>query len=509
MATAVLTNAPTTISLAESTTGWNGDTFSLEPDIKVQGSNSIACTISTNGTGDDIYYDGFTAADLSAEHLRMWFNISFVGNLAASDSIQVFISDGTNTAYWTIQDADLYAGGWKQAVIYTGNTPTSGTKPTGNSTRVGMRFNTASKPRNVPANTWLDAWYYGDGYTITGGTSGDEIDWSHIAALDLIEAYGIVSNIDGVYFIAGAITIGSAVTTYWKDEGQICVFKDLPVLSTLYDITFTGSGTSAYIESYGGVITVAGTTLGFSMLVTSGVSSFDMSGKQISKYNGIVFGDPSNSIVTITNCVFDAGTGIIEIILSTFSSNTISNNQSSIAALMFPSNDSYVSSLSFINNNFGVEYESGSDSTSPTFDDFTFDDVSGQYDVNNTSGATVSISLNNGSNANSYNPAGDTVTFLGTSRNFKFTVNPSITGYEWRLYTVTALGSMAGAVEIDGEESATVDNQTYTYTFSANQNVALQVISQPDEDYEESTTYYVLGDGDQDLNIILEKDINN
>jgi hypothetical protein len=504
MATAVLTNVPTTISLAESTTGWTGDTFSLEPDIKVQGSNSVACAMTATGS-NEIYYTGFTAADLSAVHLRLWFNITFIGNLASSNQIQVLISDGTNTAYWTIQNPGDYAGGWSQAVIYTGNTPTSGTKPTGNSTRVGMRFTTATKPRNVPANAWFDAWYYGDGYTVTGGTSGDEIDWAHIAALDKTQAYGVTSLIDGVYFLAGEITIGAgATTTYFKEEAQICVFKDLPVLSTLYQLIYEGSGCN--VDLSGGVITVAGTTFKFTLDASeANLNAFTITGKQISKAFNITF----QSGQTVNNSVFDGLTGQIDTGGATFENNTISNGTSSVGTLLFPADSGDVSGLSFINCDNGVEYGSTSDSTSPVFDDLTFDDVSGNYDVNNTSGASVTISLNNGSNANSYNPAGDTVTFAGTSRNFKFTVNPSITGYEWRLYTVTALGSMVGATEIDGEEDATADNQTYTYTYSANQNVALQIISQPDEDYEESITYYVLADGDQDINIILVKDNNN
>ena len=46
-----------TISAAESTTNWVGDTFSLEPDIKVEGGNSIACTQTNSGTNDINLFD--------------------------------------------------------------------------------------------------------------------------------------------------------------------------------------------------------------------------------------------------------------------------------------------------------------------------------------------------------------------------------------------------------------------------------------------------------------------
>jgi len=72
MATATLSSVPTIISTAESVTNWGGDTFSLEPDIKVQGSNSVACTQTNKGT-NDVYYSG--SWNFSTDvHLRLWFN---------------------------------------------------------------------------------------------------------------------------------------------------------------------------------------------------------------------------------------------------------------------------------------------------------------------------------------------------------------------------------------------------------------------------------------------------
>lgn len=499
MATAVLTNVPSTISLAESTTGWTGDSFSLEPDVKVQGGNSVACAMTNNGN-NEIYYTGFTAADLSTVHLRLWFNISFVSYLATTDQIQVFISDGTNTAYWTIQDPSDYAGGWSQAVVYTGNTPTSGTKPTGNSTRVGMRFVTASKPRNVPANAWFDAWYYGDGYTVTGGTSGDEIDLSHIAALDKTEAYGIVESLEDIYFLAGDVTIGSGATTTYFSSGQKVQFKDLPVLSTLYSVTFAGSACN--IDIAGGAYGAAGTQNYVFDASDTNLNLFDLTGVQFNKASSILFAAGGN----ITNTVFDA-CGQVDPSTSNFSNNTFSNFVGTDGALLFPSTDANISDLTFINCDNGVEYDVSSDSTTPTFYNFTFDDEAGNFDVNNTSGGAITIVISGGGNANSYNTGGSTVTF-SNPKSFKFTVDPSITSYEWRIYSVTALGSLAGSVELDGEETATVDNQTYDYTYSTDIPIAVQIMA-PSQDFEEEVKYYTLKDTNQDVVITLTEDLNN
>lgn len=501
MATPTFVNPPTVISLAESTTGWTGDTFSLEPDIKVQGSNSVAC-VQTNTGNNDIYYTGFTAADLSAVHLRLWFNIAYVGYLASSNQIQVFISDGTNTAYWVIKDPGDYAGGWKQAVVYTGDTPYSGTRPTGNSTRVGMRFVTATKPRNVPANAWFDAWYYGDGYTVTGGSSSDPITWADIAALDAVSAYNIVSRNEGVIFLSGEINIGNGATaTYFEDVGDIVTFTDKLVSSTLYSLLGQGSGCEIHMS--GGVLTAAGAqTYAFDM-DEANLDTLEISGKQFSKASTFILKAGQD----VQNCVFDGCDQIVPT-TATFKFNTIRNFVGTDGAVLFPSDDSNISNLTFINCDNGVEYESGSDASSPEFVAFIFDDVSGNFDVNNTSGSGVTIILSGNSNANSYNTGGSAVTF-SNPKQFKFTLSPSITGYEWRLYEVTALGSLSGAVEKDGEEDATADNQTYNYTYSSDQPIAVQVISQPDEDYVEAIQYFTLKNNDQDITILLTKDDNN
>jgi hypothetical protein len=498
MATPTLVNPPTIIDSAESTANWGGDSFSLEPDIKVAGSNSVAC-VQTNSGANDVYVSG--SWDFSAdETLRLWFNISYVGNLAASNKVQVFLHDGTNTAYWTVPKGETYAGGWLQAVIFTGNTPTSGTVNKSNITQIGMRFNTASKPRNVPANAWFDQWAYGDGYAVTGGSAVDPITPEDIAAVDKVSAYGIVSEVDGAIFLAGELLIGNgSTTTYYEDIGGVLVFKDLPVDTILYRIVGQGSGCNINIE--GGVLTAAGNQ-DFDFDMDDGdLASFSMIGKQISKANACYF----KSGQSIQNNVFD-GCGRVTPGLSTFKFNTLTNYDGTGGAILFPSDDSNISDLSFINNSFGVEYGSTSDASSPSFDAFTFDDVSGKYDVNNTSGSSVTIAAVNGSNPNSYNPAGDTVTFQN-SKIFKFNIKPSQTGYEWRLYSVTALGSLSGASELDGEESASQDNQTYSYNYSADQPIAVQIIDHSQE-YEEAIEYYTLTENNQEVNIYLEVETN-
>ena len=143
-----------------------------------------------------------------------------------------------------------------------------------------------------------------------------------------------------------------------------------------------------------------------------------------------------------------------------------------------------------------------------TFDNVFFDQ-SGTADVENTSGGAVTINvINGGTEPTVTNTGGGSTTSVVNNKTFKFTVNPSVTGYEWRIYEVTAVGSLAGVNEVDGEESATADNQTYTYPSVASQAIAVQIIYNGG-DYEEAIEYYTLTPTSQEVIINLERDNNN
>ena len=89
---------------------------------------------------------------------------------------------------------------------------------------------------------------------------------------------------------------------------------------------------------------------------------------------------------------------------------------------------------------------------------------------------------------------------------FDFTVSPVPTpNYEWRLYSVTALGSLAGSVELDGLENETASGKSYQHTFT-NQPAALQIIS---DDFVESVTYFSLSSSDLSINVPLTVDTND
>ena len=464
MADIALSNTPTIIDNAESITNWGGDTFTLEPDIKVQGDNSVACTQTNNGI-NDVYVTGtwdFSATGLGDQHLRLWMNSSIVapyGDIEANDGVQIFLYDGANTAYYTVGGSDTYAGGWKQWVVYSGNTPDSGTVTKSTITRIGIRINTTSKPRNI-TNGWYDAWTYGDGFIVTGGTSIDEITFSDVATADSSGAYGIVTEIDGVIFLSGDIKIGNgAETTYFNDTADIAVFKDLAVSSTLYKLTYQGSG--CRISIAGGSYSAAGTQRFGFYADDSDLLSFSMDGKQLARLDSGYFKSGQTIETSVFyDCLQVTPSG------STFSSNIISNSTDPSGALSWAGVTNNVTSCDFINNSVGVEIPV---SAAITFSEMVFDDVGGNYDINNSCGDPITISLTNSSNANSY--VGNTVTF-------KSAINLSIhvvdtDGNDMR--NATCYIEDSSQVELMNEFSDVNGEATQPYNYAGDENIVAKV----------------------------------
>lgn len=407
MATATLASTPTVIDNAEATTNWGGDTFALNTGEFVQGSNSVECALTTNGN-NDVYVTGSWDFSGTDQHLRLWFNITFVGNLSATNPIQIFLYDGTNTAYYYWDGSANYNGGWAQAVIYTGDTIDSGSVNKASITRIGMRFVTSSKPRNVPYNALFDAWTYGDGYTAHGGTSGDAIDWSHIATADAVGAYGIVTEENGVYFLRGAIQIGDGTnTTYFEPSSQVAVFVDEQVSTSLYAITFVDSVSGVTNVDISGGAWSAGTLRYLLDATDTDLNAFAMDGLQVSRaadLSGFFSG------ASVTNSVFN---DCLQVNPSTgtFENNTISNSTATDGALLWPGGTT-VKSCAFLNNDRAIEVTQTVDQT---YDALTFSGNTFDTHLNN-GGTSIDISKNNGANPTTYTATGGgVVSYIGAS----------------------------------------------------------------------------------------------
>lgn len=220
------------ISDAESVTGWTNDTFSLEPDIKVQGGNSVSCAQTQNGQNDAWYAGG--PFNLSNRHVRLGWNTAYAAYFSPTNPVQVSLGDGSTTAYATYYTSNAdYAGGWVDLVIVADATNFPGVNLSA-VTEVGVRVNTASKPRNVPANAWFDNFRAIDGLQITGTS-----DFAAAAALDAASVYKVFEEIDGVLFAVGELLITSGCN--FTSANETVVFPSRYVGLSLYKLSADGN----------------------------------------------------------------------------------------------------------------------------------------------------------------------------------------------------------------------------------------------------------------------------
>lgn len=425
MAVSVTANL-TTVSLAESTTGWSGTSGQLDTEVYVQGTTTPASYTYQTGKNslEGCTFTPATNIDMSGtdNHLYFWMRCDVMPfcepkrtGTTARSGLCVRVTDGTgNYIDWHVAGSDTWGGEWRCFTVdlnYTTGTEIYASSGTLDLTDVDVitwyTDNSNSGNIRIIDNTWLDAVRFGTGLTATGTS----FDFADIAADDALTAnkYGVIQNIDGVLFAQGRLTIGSgATTTTLTSDNETVVFRDTFVSSGLYQINFVGSGNTTNITS------TAFKGAGSARYVFDADDTnitFTMSGASLTQA-GLVSFAASDSITNnvFNNCLqIDPST-------STFQNNTISNYVGTEGgALLFPSDDSNFSDCTFINCTECIEYGTGSDSTSPTFSGHTFDDSTGspaRYDVNNTSGGSVSIAKTNGSNPNSY--TGSTVTFTAS-----------------------------------------------------------------------------------------------
>lgn len=507
---ATITPNLTTFSLADDNTGgtWVGTSGAFDNQVNYQGTNCWYYQTPKNGIGDG-NFTPTAAVDMSATdvHLYWWMRCDvfqfceLLNTGATSSGLMVKIeSSASDYVTWHLAGSDTWGGEWKAFVLDVNNTAnkfaTVGTLNLSAVTKISfLTDNSNSGTIRIVDNTMLDAVRFGTGIT----TTGLDFDLTDIALEDALPAnkWGILRIDDDNIHCQGRITNGNGatVTTFNSTDEEI-VFSDALVSSTLYEFNIVGSGNTSVLKGFS--IKASGNAR-FKFDASDATADITMSGSAMKKGASVLFASTSDIQTTVfNNCLqIEPSTGI-------FKFNSISNYVGTTGALLFPSDSANISDITFSICDNDVEYASGSDAT-PAFVSFVHDDNAGDFDVNNTSGGAITIVLSGTSNANS--STGSAVTF-SNPKSFKFTLNPSIINYEWRIYSVTALGSLAGSIELDGEEEAIVDNQTYNYTYSIDTPMAVQILTQPEDEYREEIQYFTLKNSNQDVVINLSIDTN-
>lgn len=434
-----LEGAPTLVSIG----GGQGPTTNT--DIFIQGAQSGARRQS-NTTLTGFWLSDTAANDLSADnvHVGMWI---FHTHYAVLTAVQVWI--GSSTTNYDVHIFPLTAypdtGGWVRIWVDVSRTPDS-TGGTGLNEASAQHFGIV---QSIPAvggnaqNLVMDA----IDSTATGllltGTTGLWSDFS-TADANSTNQYGVVRNINGVYFVRARLTLGSATSLVFSDTGFVIVFPDQPLVSdTFMGITIDLQNASTSVTWTNGVINSSGTKQGD--LITSSTSgSFTATGMTFSRLRQITLTSACEvSASSFASCDKLTHSGAI-ISECSISASTTADGE----AFIVTADPSNISDCSFtFSDGHAIEI------TSPgtyTFSGnlFTGFGATGSNDaaIYNNSGGSVTLNISGGGNTPTYrNGAGASTTI---NNNVSVTLTGLVNNTEVRVYAVNTTTELAGQEDV-------------------------------------------------------------
>lgn len=496
---------PDTDDYIQGSSCWSHDPFSSG----IEG--GVVNSTETITAGDAVFI--WTKADISpalATHAAGGVQ-ALIGN--ASSALKCFYIRGSD---------DLVYGGWKCIPVDPTKTPSTniGT-PTAVTSYFGVRWNVPATGPNKGYPFKIDAMRHGKNLEVTAGDATTPATWATVAIYDSNNArmWGICQPTDSGAAIQGYLYWGTAATAvYSRDANKTIIVNDTEWTDTDFtqiifahasnDVLWDNVGLLALGTNNRGIIDVTanGTIVWTNSVIqdidiTNLLSGCTFDGTKWLSCNEVTAGGASLlgcKILTPTVVAHSYG----------LQWNTTTNPDGKLDGMEFSKGAT---------SHHAIRFDATNTPTTITLRniDFTgFNASNGNTDstlyfLSTTKSYTVNLVGCSG-NISYAVETGGSVTLVLDPKTFQFTISPStLIDYEWRLYSVTAVGSMAGAVELDGEENATTGTQSYSYSYTADVAVAVQIINQPDNDYEESITYYTLGNGDQDITILLKKDNNN
>lgn len=509
---------------AESATGWvevtgytTGGTPEDDIDYFIYGTNQCV-TQENRKTGlASIAFTG-TAVTLPTSGVFLIWEKFLAPNALATEAnggMRLLVGSSSANFYgWKILGSDSYPyGGWVNLAIdptigspdYTTGSPAGTYACMG----IGLSLVNAISKGNPHG---CDIIRYGRGesrYTV-GDATTPALFSGFATANDAITArWGLFQDVGGNYLFKGLMSLGLSATAVYMDDANINI---------TIDNTKKVSAAFNAIEVHNASSVVYWDTVFFTSLCTVSRGTFEV---------------VDNADVQLTNCSFtDLGTFdfLSNSILTTTtfrSCDLITQGGATFTGCIFEASNnteallvddlSLITGCNFISDGTGHGVDLG---TVTSTQSMTWDNTDTGYTaassgdetilVSVASGITLTINVSaTGSTPSVYNTGLGTVNVVAGLKTFSFQTSPALIDYEWRIYYVTAVGSMDGAIEKEGQEDATAGAKTHSYSYVADQPIAVQIISQPDHDYVESTTYYTLKNADQSVTINLQKDINN
>lgn len=490
-----ITDTRTVISDAQNTTGWVGsntvNVITAEP-TPVHGTACLGMVVST--ATQHAYFTMGAAVNMGGAGTLVYAWVFPRGEMdtTANGGIQLILGDGTNRIGFHLSGSDRSAFrhdqgpvGWQCLVLDTANLPTDRTAFAGNFaslnlsaiTQVGVAFKTLVKSVGGTVNCFWDILRHGkDGLIVTGGTAGDPGKFSEIVTLDRASAtgraYGVIRELGaGVFGVQAPISFGNAANsaTFFEDENSTIIFEERGITNEKYGVTIRGTATTLDLNN---CLFQAPPTRSAFMTMISGANAPNtvlLNNTQVVGFKqGVTL-----SLGTVTGCIFrdcgqvNTGPAVVR--------GTAFNQFAGTTGALLWQGSVDVRNSSFGGNSRAIQHT--------TAGEFTYDALSfsgNTSDVHNSSTGEVIVNAANGANPGSFvNTNGGTVV-INNPTFFTFTVLDSAgnskTNYEWRLYEADPTLGILGEVELAGEEYATSPTQEYTYNYSVDTDIVLQIL---------------------------------
>jgi hypothetical protein len=439
-----ISNTMTTLWNADSDPGFSGG-YSTFSGFQREGSACLGIQVSNTTIQDYISVTSFNGLN---EKIYMWMKPLGQMDTLANGGVGIVVGDGTNIIAYYLGGSNYTPAfniyGWACYVLDLNNKPTgfaaiSGSEASLNEaaiTQVGFRFKTLAKSLGGAENCFLDIARRGTGLEIKGGTSGDPAIWAEVAADDASiasgKAYGIVMEFQpGVYGVQGDIYIGDqtgTTSTYFKDANATVVFMDTGALAYTFSVVGNSTGTNEFID---GIVVGSGDTrtgrsgstyLNAGPQVTvdlndTNVDTLELYGTKFQLIDqGVFFGADTSHVVA--GVIFQQ-CGQVDLGQVVARNLSFAETTATDAALLW--NESInIKNSRFTANTTGAGIEHPSSVGTPySYDNLQFS--GNTFDVNNTSGSAIVISLLN-------TPTGAPTTYTGSSVTFSASVTVTITG---------------------------------------------------------------------------------
>lgn len=525
MAAPVYSQDLTTITEAESTTGWGAlgggaSGLSASPDLSMQGTNCVDKQISASEKGQ--YYDPGANQTINAgRHVYVWlFNATpgLVSTLALR-GLAVIIGSASNAyCQYHVEGNDTYGATGRAGRCYpidpsvktsnTGSAPyrTLVGSPTANNRVFGGTMNATGTVKG--ANLGVDAIRHGTGAFITAGDSGTPATFAGYAAQNDSSSnrWGILTELNDSSFelqggfVIGQNNAGTPTLAYFSDSNKNIFVVDTPhAASDFTKIVIDHASTEVFWDNIS--IQALGTTNRGRIIVNNASSSVEING-------GVFSGIGITTLragCTVTGATWQQA-GQISQNGATLTDCIISNSFE--ASALLSDNPSLVSGCRFVSDGTGHAIEittPGTYSLSSTI--FTgyagTNGSTGNEAIYNNSGGAVTINVSDGASPSVRNGSGASTTVNNTVA-LTISANVSLVGAEIRVYDNDNSPAGSYGTELAGTESN--GSATYVYSGSGGNSIVLQIMKSGYEEYIQALT---MPGANQGLEVVLRADVNS